>query len=266
MDNATTIQTCAARPTLEEAAEFLTEYSAWLFGSGATCIRLEKNVVRIAESFGCRVEITSMPRHLIIYFHSVSGTQCITSVVRPKRIPISFDINSRLSSLSWQIADGKISFSELPEAFEKATHPGVLGTGTITALVSIANASFCRLFGGDVTAMAVVAAATLAGYALKGLLVRENWDIRIIMFLCAFVSSVIGATATVFSLGTTPSIALGTSILYLVPGIPFLNSFSDMLYRHYICSFSRFFDAVLLTCSLSAGLCAGMAVMHVGMF
>ncbi|MDE6344424.1 MAG: threonine/serine exporter family protein, partial [Muribaculaceae bacterium] len=63
-----------------------------------------------------------------------------------------------------------------------------------------------------------------------------------------------------------PSIALGTSVLYLVPGIPFLNSFSDMIYRHYFCAFCRFTDAVVLTCCLSIGLCAGMMLMNVGMF
>ena len=60
--------------------------------------------------------------------------------------------------------------------------------------------------------------------------------------------------------------ALGTSILYLVPGIPFLNSFSDMICRHYVCALGRFMDAVILTCCLSAGLCAGMALMDAGMF
>ena len=69
-----------------------------------------------------------------------------------------------------------------------------------------------------------------------------------------------------FGLGSTPGIAIGSSVLYLVPGIPFLNSFSDLLNHHYICAFSRFMDAVVLTCCLSLGLCAGMAMMQVGMF
>ena len=37
------------------------------------------------------------------------------------------------------------------------------------------------------------------------------------------------------SLGSTPDIAIATSILYLVPGIPFLNGFSDMIAGHYTC-------------------------------
>ncbi len=39
-----------------------------------------------------------------------------------------------------------------------------------------------------------------------------------------------------------------------------------MLYRYYICSMSRFFDAVVITGCLSIGLCAAMFMMNAGMF
>ena len=42
-------------------------------------------------------------------------------------------------------------------------------------LTSLANASFCRLFGGDAAAMGVVFFATAAGYFLKQRFLREKW-------------------------------------------------------------------------------------------
>ena len=133
-------------------------------------------------------------------------------------------------------------------------------------LVALANASFCALFGGDATGMAVVFAATFCGYYIKLSLLSRKVDIRLVFIICAFVSSVLGATDMLYNIGSTPSVALGTSVLYLVPGIPFLNSFSDMLYQRYLCAFSRMLDAVVLTCCLSVGLCAGMWLMNAGMF
>lgn len=67
-------------------------------------------------------------------------------------------------------------------------------------------------------------------------------------------------------LGLTPEIAVATSVLYLVPGIPFINSFCDLIDRHYICAYGRAMHAIVLVCCLSFGLCAGMALMHVPMF
>ena len=136
----------------------------------------------------------------------------------------------------------------------------------VLLLASLANASFCRLFTGDWAAVAVVFLSTLAGYYLKQVLCEHKVDLRLVFILCAFVSSVLGASDALFNLGTTPEIAVGTSVLYLVPGIPFLNSFSDMLAGHYICSFCRFIHAVILTCCLSIGLCGGLLMMNLGMF
>lgn len=184
----------------------------------------------------------------------------------PAHTPISFNINTRLSELSWQIADGRKTFVQAVEIFRKCRRVEPQNEYILVLLVSLANASFCRLFGGDVIAMAIVAVATCAGVMLKGQLLRRGVDARVMMFLCALVSSVLGATDILFSFGATPAVALGTSVLYLVPGIPFLNSFSDLIYRHYICAASRLMDAVVLTCCLSAGLCAGMLLMNVGMF
>ena len=67
-------------------------------------------------------------------------------------------------------------------------------------------------------------------------------------------------------LGTTPEIALGTSVLYLIPGVPYINAISDIIGRHYLCALSRFMDACVLTCCLSAGLCIGMFILGLNWF
>ncbi len=245
---------------------FLSDYSAWLLGCGATCIRLEKNIRRIAHRWNMEVDMYTMPRHIHIsvwWHHSADQVAMLTSVVST---PISFEINTRLSELSWAIADRHIDFDKAVEEFKRIVSSRKGDSRWLWVLVAVANAAFCRLFGGDWMAMAVVAVASGIGFYLKTELLRRRVDIRAAVFVCAFVSTVLGATGMLFGLGQTPRIALATCVLYLVPGIPFINSFSDMIYRHYICAFSRFVDAVVLTSCLSAGLCAGLAVMGIGMF
>jgi hypothetical protein len=114
--------------------------------------------------------------------------------------------------------------------------------------------------------MAVVFIATFIGLYLKHLLIANMIDVRISFTISATISSILAAGAKLFQLGQTPEIAIATSVLYLVPGIPFLNAFSDMIDRHYICFLCRTIDAVILTCCLSFGLCIGMKLMNVGMF
>ena len=245
---------------------FISDYAGWLLGCGATCIRLEKNLRRIGRAYGMDVEFTITPHHVHLSLIPDDGSPAGTMIASARPVPTSFSIISDLSTLSWEIADRHINLDEACRRFRQIVSSDRQSSLAVLLLVAIANASFCRLFGGDPVAMAVVGVATLAGYWLKLLLLRQNVDLRVTFMICAFVSTVLGATDSLFSLGTTPAIAIGTSILYLVPGIPFLNSFSDMLYRYYICSFSRLMDALVLTGSLSIGLCCGMMAMGVGMF
>lgn len=252
-------------PTAKEICVFLADYSALLLASGATCIRLDKNVDRIARAFGMEAEMTVMPRHVHLTVVDEHRGEIQTSIATVPNSGISFAINTELSRLSWEIADERISFVEALERYEMIRKGEGQNRWLVLLLVALANASFCRLFGGDGMSMLIVALATLAGYYLKISLLGRNMDVRLVFMVCAFASSVIGASCMLFSLGSTPEVAFGTSVLYLVPGIPFLNSFSDMLYRHYLCAFARFFDAVILTICLSLGLCGGMLLMHANM-
>ena len=84
---------------------------------------------------------------------------------------------------------------------------------------------------------------------------------------CAFVTYFAdGSRKFIFHIGNTPDIAVGTSILYLIPGVPYINVVSDMLDHHYLCAFSRFIDACILTACLSLGLCFGMLILKIEWF
>lgn len=251
---------------LKEICMFLSEYSAWLLGSGATSIRLERNVRRMAESLGCRAEMTILPRHIHMTVFVPDNSDSYTYIIATHPMPISFDINTRLSRLSWSMADDHIGLQEAKMRFRQIIKTPPANKYLVLLLASCANAAFCRLFTGDWAAVGVVFLSTLIGFFLKQTLTAYKLDVRLTFIICAFVSSVLASTATLFSFGHTPDIAVGTSVLYLVPGIPFLNSFSDMLNGHYICAFGRFVHAVVLTCCLSLGLCGGMLLMNLSMF
>ena len=252
--------------TLKEICLFLSEYSAWLLGSGATSIRLERNVRRMAESMGCMAEMTILPRHIHMTVFPPDRSDSYTYIIATHPMPISFDINTRLSRLSWSMADDNIGIEAAKLQFEEIIKTPPANKYSVLFLASCANAAFCRLFTGDWCAVAIVFISTLAGFYLKQVLTQHKIDMRLIFIICAFVSSVLASTAKLMSFGSTPDIAVGTSVLYLVPGIPFLNSFSDMLNGHYICAFGRFMHALILTCCLSLGLCGGMLLMNINMF
>jgi len=256
----------AAAP-LTDAGEFLAEYTAWLWGCGATCIRIEKNVGRIAAAWGLHCDLTVMPRQVSVVLSrpgAQGAGQMFTAKIKP--CGINFDINSNLSRLSWNIADRAIKVERAGDLLEGVVTRHYRVTPAELLLVGLANASFCRLFGGDAAAMLTVLVATLAGYFIKGMMLRNGADVRVTFFMCAFISSALAYGATLFGWGATPDVALATSVLYIIPGVPYINAASDLIGRHYLCAFSRFADACVLTACLSAGLCLGIRLLGIEWF
>ena len=231
--------------TVKEACVFLSGYASALLGCGATCIRIEKNVNRMAETLGIDYSMVIMPATVQMTVWDKGRQHSYSNIQKIRKSGTSFNINTQLSRLSWELHDGKVNFSEAVDKMESILNTvdkmeSILNTRPenrwlVLALASVANASFCRLFGGDFISMGIVFVATLIGFRIRQMMLEDKIDIRLAFVCASFVSSVIASAGYVFGWGTTPEIALGTSVLYLVPGVPYLNSMSDLLDGHYIC-------------------------------
>lgn len=253
--------------TMRRCCRYFAEYASVMLGCGATCVRITKNIRRMASPMSYDVDMTILPSHILMTVKELSGDErwCQYSC-GIARCPVSYSINTRLSNLSWKVYEGRVSVLGSVPMFEKIVAEKPFDPWMVLWLVVAANASFCRLFGGDSIAMAIVAAATLLGYSVKNVLLSRHIDVRLVFIAASFVSSVIGAAGYLFHLSATPELALGTSVLYLIPGIPYINSVSDLLDCHYLCSFSRFMNALVLTACISIGLTAGFLLMNIKIF
>ena len=250
----------------ENTSRFLANYSSSLWSYGATCIRITKNVSRMALRFGYKADITIFPKHVSV---AVTGLEnddyaLYTSAIGP--VAVSYNANSLMSRLSWKVADGKMSLSEATSVMDKIKYLPKMSIWWVMVLVVLANASFCRLFGGDPMAMLIVAFATLIGYTVKNICLTNGVDLRITVIMASYISAIAGTAGYIFDCTGTPDIAIGTSVWYLIPGIPYINSVSDMLDGHYLCFFSRMMQAVILTGCIAAGLTLGFLTMNMNVF
>ncbi len=253
-----------AHKKLKESSLFLSDYASELLAVGATSARVEMNVTRIAEHWGVSADIAILSKHIIMSTTDKVTGKTYSIVGKSRHRPISFLRNSSLSRLSWQVVDNDMTVDEARSAFDYVVAQPHGNVWIVLLLTSLANLSFCYLFGGDLWAMAVVFLATAVGYCAKICLLRLKVDTRMVFVLSAFCATVLGCSCYVFNLGHTPEIALGTSVLYLVPGIPFINSISDLIYGHNMCFVSRLINASVLTVCLSAGFIIGLLVMRIG--
>lgn len=254
---------CGVSAALRETCIFFAKYASVMLGCAATCSRIQKNIDRMASVAGYRVELTILPAHCFVTLTDAEGLSYSHSYTIA-HLPNDYALNTRLSHLSWRVAEGKTSIEEAAEEFPHLLHCQRYHNWVTLLLVSAANAAFCRIFGGDRMAMCIVALATLVGYTLKILLTREKVNYMILTMACAFAAAVIGTAGYVFEgITSTPDVALATSVLFLIPGIPYINSVNDLLTDHYLCGFSRFIKATIITACITVGLTAAFFLMKI---
>ncbi len=257
--NRTTPATKIAPPPykvgVRELSNLLLDYSSTLMGCGVHTSRLARNVARIAESYGYETEMTVFRRHITMsILHREDDTIRRTSVRKIDHGPINFEFISRLSALSWEAYDNPMPFDELQRKYEAIVSKPRLSAWVVLLLVSLANASFCRLFGGDFVAMGIVFVATLAGFFLRQQLTLRRMNQMAVVAICSLIASLIGSIGLRYGLGTTPQTALASSVLFLIPGVPLINSIVDILEGYILAGISRAIHAGILIICIAIGL------------
>lgn len=251
---------------IKEVCSFIIRYACTLVACGATTQRTILNVARIARAYDTQAVLTILSNHIMITVRHLHSDHSYTLTRKIPESPIDFSLNSALSRLSWKIADSHIELSHASRMFDTISQRGRIRIVPLTLLVGAANASFCHLFGGDWQAMLVVFFATIDGFWIKHLLTgRFRCNIYTATFIAASLAALISCSAMVFGWGDTPQVAIATSVLFLVPGVPFINGLSDMMTSHYTCGIGRLFKAVLLTICLTGGLMVAFMCMGINL-
>ncbi len=251
---------------LKHIAKFFSTYAATLLSSGATTMRIERKLRQMAEAWQVQAEFTILPTNVILNIWDASGEHSYSCISPLLHGALNFDLITRLSRLSDDVFTQSLAPAEAVRRFEAIKSIPRFSAFAVLLLASAANASFCRLFGGDWAAIAIVFGATFCGFFVKQRLSNWKVDYRAVTIISALTAAVISCIGyAVPGISSTPDIALGTSVLYLVPGVPFCNFVNDLLYGHYICAFSRFVQAMMITVSLSIGLVLALLLLNIRM-
>jgi uncharacterized membrane protein YjjP (DUF1212 family) len=241
-----------AKEELKEIAKFIADYAAFLMGSGVHTSRVVRNSKRIGESFGVMIRMSTLHKSLIITAHNEHSNNVYTEVVDIPELPINFGYNAELSAMSWKAYDKRLPLDALREEYQQIKAKPKMSPRVVLLLVGLANASFCRLFGGDWSAVGIVFIATLAGFFVRQQMQRRHINHFIVFTVSAFVASMCASTTLLFH--TTAEIAIATSVLFLIPGVPLINGVIDIVEGHTLTGASRLMHAFLLIICIAVGL------------
>ena len=240
---------------VNDIADFISRYISHMLGAGVHTSRVVRNSKRIGEALGADVRIHTSQKTATLTVCSKDGKTMNTRVLDIPGFPISFEWNADLSALSWAAYDNEMSLDAIRHKFDEIVSKPKMNPWFVLFMVGLANASFCRLFGGDIWAMLVTFTATLIGFFTRQHLTRRHVNHYIVFIVSAFVASLCASSA--LSLGLeTAEIALATSVLYLVPGVPLINGVIDITDGHIQIGISRIVNALMLIICIAIGMSA----------
>jgi uncharacterized membrane protein YjjP (DUF1212 family) len=237
---------------LKEIAIFIADYATCLLGSGVHTSRVIRNSKRIGESLGVTIRMTTFHKSLILTIYDDQNANVYTEVVDIPALPVNFEYNSELSSLSWKAYDNHLPLAVLREEYNQIKAKPKMSPYWVLLLVGFANASFCRLFGGDWIAVGIVFIATLTGFFIRQQMQRKHINHFIVFVISAFTASMCASTALLFD--AAAEIAIAASVLFLIPGVPLINGVIDIVEGHTLTGGSRLIQAFLLIICIAAGL------------
>ncbi|WEK36915.1 MAG: threonine/serine exporter family protein [Candidatus Pseudobacter hemicellulosilyticus] len=244
----------------EALGNTLLEISMLLMISGASTGRIRNTVDRISNRFGFITYTLVSQRTITISIYDDSDRCLFNSLKRTKPHAVNFKIIAEVSRISWQIVEEKWSLEQINAAIGKLGELHHYPRLLVLLFTGLATASFCRLAGGELPEMSAVFAGTVLGLFVR----QEASKMRFNFYLCVFFSALTASLLTGFICKMVPGInaeiSMVTSILFLIPGIPLINAFADMLDGNLQNGLLRGLNGMIISFSIALGLFTSVAI------
>lgn len=238
----------------QSVGNILIEVGALLMSSGANSNRIRVTLERMARGLGYGTELLITHRALMLTIIEKDHQHFFSRLKRTSPHGVNFSIVSGISHLSWNVLEQKWTVAQISEEIQRLKAIPHYPRLVILALVGMAGAAFCNIFGGGYVEMSVAFVATVAGLFVRQEATRVKFNPYLCVFFAAFTASFIAGLAEQFQIGTQPDKAFATSVLFLVPGVPLINSVTDLLEGNIQNGMVRAISGLMIAFSIAMGL------------
>lgn len=249
--------------TIKKVESMLLNVGTLLMSSGASTGRIRTTVNRIAAALGYNVELLITNRTLMLKVSDEETSDFIASVKRTSPHGVNFMIVSGISRMSWKVVEEKWNVDQINKDIERIKSLPHYPRPLILFLVALAGTSFCKLFGGEGIELLVAFVATFFGLYIRQESTKKGFNPYLCIVFASFAASLISGLAVYFNIGRIPEHAFSTSVLFLVPGVPLINSFTDLIDGNLLNGITRGVHGFLIAFAIALGLLGAMIIYNI---
>lgn len=218
-------------------------------GSTANAERTFRNVLKGSKqdggTLGWRLDLVTV---------TGAGDGRTSTVVRAiGPIGVNLVRASAAAALGERTARGEIGPDALaPEIGRIKALPPPYGRAAMMAASALVSALICRLLGGGLGAFGLAFVAGGLGGLVRSVLRARGLPVAPLTLICGTISASLAGLGLRLGLSQAVVPALVGSVFYLVPGLPLINGFVDMVsFRHLLIGLERIANAALLFLALA---------------
>jgi uncharacterized membrane protein YjjP (DUF1212 family) len=251
-----------SKPSKFELGEMLLEIGVALMVSGANTQRIKMTISRIANAFDCDTDLLITNHALMLTLTQSNKVKAFTSVKYIPGMHLNFNLIADISSLSWKIVEEKWSLQRINTEFKNLNRKPLYPRILVLCIVALAGATLCRISGGDVLEMLVGFIGTLIGIWIR----QESMKLQFNFYLCVYfaavtASSIVGIYSYLYPANEHIN-AFATSVLFLIPGVPMINSLSDLIDGNILNGTLRGVNVLIISFSIALGLMTSILIFN----
>jgi uncharacterized membrane protein YjjP (DUF1212 family) len=157
-----------------------------------------------------------------------------------KELRLNAAVRTRIHEVLQQIRTRQIDIASAAILLNRVSHdtPGH-PRALVAVMLGAAAASFARLLGADLGAIAVATISTIVGLLARQELGRRHAAVLTLPLTAAFIGAALGGIAIRLGWTQSPDLVLLVPALMLVPGAHILNGLFDLVDNHMATSIAR---------------------------
>ncbi|OBQ56393.1 threonine/serine exporter family protein [Tamlana sp. s12] len=246
-----------------KTAHLLLEIASLLMVSGANTSRIQRSINRFAAALNFTVHTWIHQKTIIMTLTDESSKVSDTRVFNLPPHAINFKTISEISKASWKAQREDWDIDKITTEIERIKGLDKYPNIVVLIAVSFAVAGFCNIFKGDYLNMTVAFVSAFIGLFVSQQVHKRHYNLYVRIFLASLTASLVASLGIVYDIGANPQTALATSILFLIPGVPLINSFTDLLENNILNGLARFAVGLMIVLAIATGLFLAMSIFSI---
>jgi len=244
----------------KELGSLLLDVGVSLLSSGASCSRIRITMKRLATTYNHEAHISIAPKSISLTLNDDDDNALFNGMRSTPSQGVNFKTISGISRLSWKAVENNLSVHQVREELNQLLalphYPRII----ILIFVSLAGSAFCFSFGGKIPEMIIAFGATFCGLFIRQEAVKNKFNPYISVFFGSLVASLFAGAFIKAGLNINFEHAFATSVLFLIPGVPLINSFTDLIDGNILNGIVRGINALMFSMAIAFGLLVAMLI------